>query len=249
MKRSLSLLLALAMLLLLAACGKKTDTAEGGQISSTGGETASTGMTEETRLTSAENTEAENLPEPPPNTPDEKQEATLSPTDKTLLRVLRREQIFVDEMNRAVYLDEYEVFTDEITGIGVPATAEEYTLVDLDGDGNNEMVVYVAPEYGAYLVFHLSGSTVYGFEFGVRALTDLKTDGSFICSAGAGINTFGVLRFKGNKYEMQELAYQSDMVADKVYRVADKPATADEFAAFYKGFQQKQGVTWTPVTG
>ena len=242
MKRSLCLLLALAMLLLLTACGKKNDTAEAGQ-------TSSTGMKEETQLTSAENTEGENLPEPPPNTPDEKQEANLPATDKTLLRVLRREQIFVDEMNRAVYLDEYEVFTDEITGIGVPATAEEYTMVDLDGDGNNEMIVYVAPEYGAYLVFHLSGSTVYGFEFGVRALTDLKTDGSFICSAGAGINTFGILRFKGNKYEMQELAYQSDMVADKVYRVDGKTATADEFAAFNETFKQKKNVTWTPVTG
>ncbi len=59
--------------------------------------------------------------------------------------------------------------------------ASEYTLVDLDGDGRNEPILWIAQEGvgETYLIFHQLDGRLYGYFGMCKSMQDLKTDGTF----------------------------------------------------------------------
>lgn len=66
---------------------------------------------------------------------------------------------------------------------------QRYTIIDLDGDGIEEAVVFVcgvAGDAGGYLVLHSSDGQVYGYRTDYRTFENLKTDGTFIYSNDLG---------------------------------------------------------------
>lgn len=77
------------------------------------------------------------------------------------------------------WLDDY-VF---LTGHQEIATADYvgYTVVDMDGDGNEELVL----QHGDLLVLHEKDGRVYGYRFGFREM-ELRSDGTHIWSRSAG---------------------------------------------------------------
>lgn len=182
---------------------------------------------------------------------NESLQGQANPTAKgnaIFLSVLNNEITFVDETGKSVYLKNYNVFSERSAVEGEETIPQKYTQVDFDGDGNDEMVLYVTPDFGAYLVFHIYNGQVYGFEFTERALMDLKKDGSFMGSSGAGNTTYLALSFKDEKYELHELAYQYDMTEKKVYKINGKDVTAEEFDIFYEAFRNKPNVDWIEMT-
>lgn len=118
-----------------------------------------------------------------------------------LTDILNNKIPFTDETGRSVYLKNYrsEKYPD------LQITPEKYATIDLDNDGVNELVLYLSPDFGLYLVFHEYNGGIYSFEFVERAMIDLKQNGSFIQSSGAAINSYVTLRFNKDKYTISEL--------------------------------------------
>ena len=118
-----------------------------------------------------------------------------------LTDILNNKIPFTDESGKSVYLKNYrsEKYPD------LQITPEKYAIIDLDNDGTNELVLYVSPKFGLYLVFHEYNGVIYSFEFTERAMIDLKQNGSFIQSSGAVINSYVTLKFSKDKYTIKKL--------------------------------------------
>ncbi len=66
---------------------------------------------------------------------------------------------------------------------------QNYVVIDLDGDGSEEAVVFVcgaAGDTGGYFVLHSRDDHVYGYRTDYRTFENLKTDGTFIYSDDSG---------------------------------------------------------------
>ena len=164
--------------------------------------------------------------------------------DALLLGVLDNEKTFISEAGEAVYLQAYTLGG----GAKVETVPQKYALVDLDGDGTNELVVYASPNYGAYLVFHVYRNKVYGFEFEEKALTQLKEDGTFVQNESAGISCYATLRFEKTKCTVVEQAYKNDILqnyANNEYRIGGEAVTFDTMYEFTQEFGNKATVRWT----
>ena len=61
-----------------------------------------------------------------------------------------------------------------------------FTIVDMDGDGENEIVLSISTGSidEGFEVLHYQDGIVYGYHFWYRALEDLKEDGKFIGKGG-----------------------------------------------------------------
>lgn len=79
-----------------------------------------------------------------------------------------------------------------------------FAVLELDDDGLWEVVIRVQVagwDYG-YLVLDLQTELVYGIPVPLRAMLDLKIDGTFTCSSGAMNTGVGSIRFSGPIYEI-----------------------------------------------
>ena len=156
--------------------------------------------------------------------------------NETLLEVLNNERGFINKSGETVYFKNYRPFNL------MDAVPEKYTLVDLDQDGKDELVVHVNPNFGAYTIFHIYRNKVYGFDFLERELMSLKTDGSFIQSGGAGLQVFAKLQFKKDKYEIIEQAYKDDVA--EVYKINGISSTGELAGKYADEFYDKPDVIW-----
>ncbi|MGN0493438.1 MAG: hypothetical protein ACI4F7_07300 [Acutalibacteraceae bacterium] len=161
-------------------------------------------------------------------------------SEDILLSVLNSETDFIDENGNSVKLKDYKLDGTELT-----AVPEKYAFVDFDGDGANELAVHVTPDYGAYIVLHLYGGRVYGFEFNEREMIDLKQDGTFVQSSGAGFNGIAEIKFNGDKYVLTETAFADDY--EGVYRLEGKPSDSKETQKVFDSQYKKSSVKWTEM--
>ena len=80
----------------------------------------------------------------------------------------------------------------------VTVTADKFTVIDLDGDGENEIVLWIqvngVVDYG-FEILHYQEGTVYGSTWPYRMFMGLKTDGTFIYSSGRMETGIGKLKF------------------------------------------------------
>ena len=72
---------------------------------------------------------------------------------------------------------------------------QEYAEVDMDKDGNKEIVLQMSSS-DVLLLRNYQGD-IYGYVFPFRGMKGIKKDGSFEGSSGAGYIDVGTLRFKG----------------------------------------------------
>lgn len=88
----------------------------------------------------------------------------------------------------------------------------EFSKVDLDGDGGDEVILFVvgaAGDMGGKVILHQSSNEVYGYLTDNRTLVELKTDGTFqfLDPAGSGEAGIGIITSfseKGYTMECQE---------------------------------------------
>lgn len=86
---------------------------------------------------------------------------------------------------------------------------EQYAFIDMDNDNIDELVIFdVKMTY--YLVLHYENEKVYGYNIGARSLIHLRTDGSFMTSSAAGINSIGNIVFDGSEYKIIDKALVND---------------------------------------
>ena len=116
------------------------------------------------------------------------------------------------------------------------------TLVDFDGDGQNEMVVSTTSQEVSYIVLHYSDGYVFAFNFGFRELECLKTDGSFVASSSAYETSYCRLRFSGGRCITICEASSDD--ENQIYKRNGEPTTKQDLNDFSKRWYSKPDVYW-----
>lgn len=121
------------------------------------------------------------------------------------------------DFDREMTVSEYcEAFGQES---GITVTVPKFTVVDMDGDGVNEIVLWLLVngnnDYGT-LVLRYQGGTVYGTSFSYRQLYNLRRDGTFDYSGGAADDGTAVLKFTESGADAEAVRIRE---RDKVRRV------------------------------
>lgn len=141
------------------------------------------------------------------------------------------EEYRIDQLRAMVYGDE---FPELILKAG------KLTVMDLDKDGVNELVVWPAggdedtPEIGytvGYFIFRRQGDTVYGYNPGSRLCNTLKADGTFSWAGSSYYWGFGSARFTENGFEIENITWCDATGDGEQYFVNGLKATQEEFDA------------------
>ncbi len=141
-----------------------------------------------------------------------------STTDNILLSVLYNEKPFITTKDTTVYLKDYKPLYKQAEdtqyyqseNLFIP---REYTFVDLDKDGQNELIISELPDADTYLILHKSNDKIYGYSLYVRWFGSLKSDGTFLGSNGAFSHDYNTINFNENEYNISTFA-MFDYVAD-----------------------------------
>lgn len=166
----------------------------------------------------------------------------LNSVENILFEVINSERLFVDENSNETFFNEYKIDDRSYTQI------EKYTFVDLDKDGKDELIVYTTSEYGFYLIFKYEKELdiVFGYKTGIRSISDLKVDGEFKGSGGAGLTYFNNIFFENNKLYTKTLA-KADRDLDE-YTIADNIVSEEEFKKYEQDWNKKQNCIWKKNT-
>lgn len=234
-------ILCLLLVLLLTGCA-----------AAPGPETEPSGILSETIPTSAPETVPTSLPQTPPAT----EPATVPASDpepgpdpararKDLDAVLKSKRLYIDRNGSAVYLNKGAIALGG--GQYRPYAPMEYTYVDFDQDGLEELVVLVSYDFGLYLVLHHNGQDIFGYELGIRSLIPLKTDGSFKGSNGAASSCYCRMTFQDGGYTIHDEAVCDYL--EEIYQINGKDVSPDAINEFVSSWNLKETVTWTPIAG
>lgn len=99
-----------------------------------------------------------------------------------------------------------EVVSDEDW---VTARVKKFTIIDLDGNGENEIVLWIEAnddlDYGFEILYY-KDQEVYGVTLPYRALVELKTDGTFNYSGGMENSGIGKLQLSERGYTIEDVS-------------------------------------------
>lgn len=121
----------------------------------------------------------------------------------------------------------------------VTVEVEDFTVMDLDGDGSGEVVLWLSVngnEYYGCEVLHEEDQQVYGYCIPYRAFNSLKEDKTFTFSSGAGNTGIGIMKFDKTVYEIEkivlsEVSYDEDNNPSVGFHVKGKQASQQDFNA------------------
>ena len=133
------------------------------------------------------------------------------------------------------------------------ARLEQFALLDLDGDGAQELVLQsidVAGDMGGYLVLHMQEDGIYGFVSDWRSFWGLKTDGSFEYSSPTG-REWGVctVHFADGAMLRDTPLYSGtadETFETTAYTVAGQAADEQAYAAAQAAQAAKPDAVWYP---
>lgn len=161
-------------------------------------------------------------------------------SQKKLLAVMNNENVFINENGEEIYINKFE-YTE-----GCFAKAVEYTFVDFDSEGVDELVVKISNNSTVYLVLRDSGEMVYGYLFHGKWLQAIKESGSFMQTGGANVNYYCHLSFDKNRYSVTYEAI-CDEVADK-YELYGESCSVEKMQEYTKEWSLLPNVTWEQVS-
>ena len=181
-----------------------------------------------------------------------------------LLSVLHSEKPFVTGKGQTVYLKDYKPIykypedTDyyQSEKLFIP---REYAFLDLDKDGQDELIVSELPDADTYLILHKSNDKIYGYSLYVRWFQSLKTDGTFLSSGGAFTHNYNTINFDENKYNISTFA-TFDFVGDEkpssnrfgcepdyeksVFEIDGKKVSFEKIEEFAEEWDKRPEVKW-----
>lgn len=157
-------------------------------------------------------------------------------TEEHLLKALNNETKVIDENNNELLLSEYKLPSDENIVI------EKTTFVDLDSDGNNELVALTKSNYGAYIILRYENNMVYVYTISIRSLNNLKEDGTFIGNNGVQSYAYMKLSFNKNLYETKILAEVNKN--ENIYKINEKDVSEQTFLDYENEFNNKKDCEW-----
>ena len=92
---------------------------------------------------------------------------------------------------------------------GVTAKVSKFAIIDLDGNGGNEIVLWIRAnersDYG-FEILYFQDQEVYGFTLPYRGFMHLKTDGTFYSSGGIDNKGIRKLQFSERGYTIEEVS-------------------------------------------
>lgn len=176
--------------------------------------------------TETQPTEAET--QPSANTPE------ITPEDSTpsLQAVLENKQAFYDYENAAKNLSSYG------------RDVWRYAFVDMDGDKTDELAVMFTD--GSILILRIDGNLVRDYSFGLHAMYQINTDGTYFWNADAG-ETYGCdrLEFNGSEYKTVQLSrVEKNASGTVIYYINDEPVSKSAFEKMSAAQGNKTSVSW-----
>lgn len=116
----------------------------------------------------------------------------------------------VIQNNKKVFIDGNQKTLDEyLSELDDKIALTHFTLIDMDNDNVNELILEYGNEYYTvvYLVLHGFMDSVYMYDFPVRAFNTLRIDGTFEYSSGAADSGIGCLDFTGEEGVLKPLVF------------------------------------------
>lgn len=119
----------------------------------------------------------------------------------------------------------------------IPVEIRDFTVVDLDDDGIQEVVLWLTTigieYYGDYgsEILHFRNGEIYGYEMSHRGFNSLKEDGTFHFSSGASDHGIGQLKFDEQTCQIEKISFcKSDYESGGVsYFVNGQETSQDAF--------------------
>ncbi len=167
---------------------------------------------------------------------------------ETLIKVLKNEQTFtvkslLSNETTEETLTKYHFSTSSDAYYAfVPSN---YTFVDLNSDDIEELVI-ISATLDYYLILRYENSKVYGYNVKARSIIDLKTDGSFMTSSGAGDNSISNFSFFNSTFEINDLAYAND--SDNKYLLDGKAVNKETVKKYFDDWNKNTTkVSWEKI--
>lgn len=139
---------------------------------------------------------------------------------------------------------------DYCATFSIPVTLNAVTVVDLEWDGDPEVVLDVktGPEnsYGV-LVLHLENSEVWGYTFAFRQLYKIKKDGTFTWSGSSsnnGVATLSLLR--GTIEHNNQFWVEETEEGTPRFFVGGEETTSEKYYAAVADWEAKEEASWNP---
>ena len=132
----------------------------------------------------------------------------------------------------------------------------EFTILDFDGDGENELLYLVTDENNAhafYILFHEIGGKVYSYRIFYRSMCFIKEDGTIEASDGAADNdVYRITAFYEDGYDIEThgkmcsyLTKNGEDLYGHFYFVNDEEVTEEYYYnVFLKEQNGKENVKW-----
>lgn len=180
------------------------------------------------------------------NTKNTTEDRKQQDTEKFLLEVLENKRAFITKYKYEVFLNNFS-----ISDRGGPANLIEYAFVDFDQDGSNELVIGITPgdEYiSHYLLLRYHNSNVHSFLIGNRIMQDLKEDGSFISSGGAGYHTVQRLIFVDDTYMLVDICLEEEDYNYGYYELYGEECIDAVAKTYFSNHYEKEDVEWIKIT-
>lgn len=179
-------------------------------------------------------------------TPAESFKAVLLDDKDFICTDLKNERLGLTDIKKAV--------TDEED---VTIAATEFTVIDLDDDGLQEIVLWLkingVSDYG-FAVLRYQEGDVYEYTLPYRSFMDLKTDGTFLFSSGAADSGIGQLNFSEEEYTINALYYcKSEFDFEKEvltvqFFLKGALCTEDKFIDGMSRQEEKADAVWHDLT-
>ncbi len=145
---------------------------------------------------------------------------------------------------------------DEEEDGSMTAAADRFAVLDLDGDGEKEVILWIvvndALDYGFEILRYQEG-TVCGYTLGYREFMQLKSDGAFIYSGGYADWGIAKLRFSEDacltdRLYCVESHYNSERNLEIQYLADGEPYSAAEFDEDVRRQNAKSDAVWYELT-
>jgi hypothetical protein len=164
----------------------------------------------------------------------------------------------VDEKNitQNIFLNK---FFESLASDDATFSSFHFSIIDMDKDSTPEVIVDIIvgddkdnQPYG-YVVLHYYKGNVYGYLFSYKGLEELKKDGTFRWSGGAGDWGYSSLKFNNDTFKQENFTYiqsgeNKDGNPTHLYFVDNMPSTEDAFISSVDKQGTKKSVDWYDFT-